>query len=180
MHRDSSARGLAGYRAGGVPLDRGQLRAAALALVRHAQSVGIVTGFCAVLPKRITAETDGPPGALFLAQVFRSLGIEVILIADRYAMPLLPCGCDLLSFDRGILAAFPFEDGEADSPHSVETDRWIDEFLSRGRGRNLSHLVAIERPGPSHTLESVMSQTRRGEAPVKRFLSQVPEHHRDV
>jgi D-glutamate cyclase len=188
VHRDAGARGLAGYRAGGAPLDRGQLRAAALNLAGHAQSVGIVTGFCAVLPNRVTAETDGPPGALFLTHVLRSLGIEVTLIADRYAMPLLQCGCDLLSFDRGILAEFPFEDGEADSPtrtrneppHCVKTDRWIDDFLSTGRGRNLSHLVAIERPGPSHTLESITSQTRRGETPAKRFLSEVPDADRDV
>jgi len=188
VHRDIGARGLAGYRAGGAGLDREQLRGAALNLAGHAQSVGIVTGFCAVLPNRVTAETDGPPGALFLAHVLRSLGIEVTLIADRYAMPLLQCGCDLMSFDHGMLAEFPFEDGEADSPtrtrneppHCVKTDRWIDDFLTSGRGRNLSHLVAIERPGPSHTIESVSSQARRGEPSLERLLAEVPEHDRDV
>lgn len=188
MHRDAGARGPADYRAGGVPLDRGQLRAAALDLARRASSVGIVTGFCAVVPKRVTAETDGPPGALFLAQVLQSLSIEVTLITDRYAMPLVECGCDRLHLDRTVLTEFPFEDGAADSaartcndaPHSVKTDRWIDEFLSHGRGRKLSHLVAIERPGPSHTLESLMSQTRSGKVPAERFQSQVPPLDRDV
>jgi hypothetical protein len=179
---------LACYQPGGHWLDRGQSRAAALELASNARAVGIVTGFCAAGPTRVTAETDGPPGALFLAQVLQSLAIEVTVITDCYAMPLVECGCDRLNLERAVVAEIPFEDGPADgpartrndAPHNVKTDRWIDEFLVHGRGRKLSHLVAIERPGPSHTLESLMSQTRSGNVPAERFQSQVPPRDRDV
>ncbi|MEX0678989.1 MAG: glutamate cyclase domain-containing protein [Pirellulales bacterium] len=188
IHRDAGARGLASYRKGGISLDRGQLRAAALDLAENSRSVAIVTGFCSVLSDRVTAETDGPPGALFLAQLLHSLGIEVTIITDRYALPLVESGCAQSGLDRKILVEFPFERGAADdpartrndAPKSVKIDHWVDEFLSHGRGRNLSHLVAIERPGPSHTLESVMAQPRDAAATLERFREEVPDDERDV
>jgi hypothetical protein len=173
MHRDDGRRGLAGYRPAGVWLDKGQLRAAALDVAGGARSVGIVTGFCAVVGKRVTAETDGPPGALFLAHVLESLSIEVTLITDRYALPLVACGCELLNLTRTVLTEFPFGDG-------ASVDRWVDEFLTHGRGRSFTHLIAIERPGPSHTLPSFSAQSRAALAPVERFLAEVPAHDRDV
>jgi hypothetical protein len=170
MHRDDGPRGLPSYRVHGECLDRGQLHAAALHLAQHARTVGIVTGFCAVVGDWVTAETDGPPGALFLAQVLQSLFVDVTIITDRYALPLVKCGRDLLNLDRITLAEFPLEVGAADS--------WISEFLARNR--TLTHLIAIERPGPSHTLESFSSQSRAAEAPVERFLAEVAGHDRDV
>jgi hypothetical protein len=172
IHLDPGGRGLASFRRGGAPLDQGHLRGAAIELARNARSVAIVTGFCAVLADRVTAETDGPPGALFLAHVLRSLGLEVTLVTDRFAMPLLECGRTLLGFDSSVLVEFPMEDDAV--------DRWVEEFFEEGRGRKLSHLVAVERPGPSHTAESLASQPRAGGAPVKRFLAEVPEQERDV
>jgi hypothetical protein len=144
-HRDLGHRGLAAYRVGGKFLDRGQLRAAALEAAHRARGVAIVTGFCAILPDRVTAETDGPPGALFLAQVLDSLGIEVTLITDSPALALLSCGRDLLKLTRSELVEFPFDDSAR-----TGTERWIDDFLARGRGASLTHLIAIERPAPSH------------------------------
>jgi hypothetical protein len=172
IHRDPGGRGLASFRKGGAPLDRGQLRAAAVDLARRAHSIGIVTGFCAVLPDRVTAETDGPPGALFLAAALRSLGVEVTLITDRYAMPVLECGLKLLALDRTVLVEYPMDE--------KVVDRWVEQFFAEGRGRPLSHLIAIERPGPSHTAESLASQTRAGRAPLERFFAEVPEADRDV
>ncbi len=66
MHRDPGGRGLAGYRRHGKPLDSDPMRAAALDLANRACKVAIVTGFCAIAGEHVTAETDGPPGALFL------------------------------------------------------------------------------------------------------------------
>jgi hypothetical protein len=63
---------------------------------------------------------------------------------------------------------------------SERADRWIDEFLSSPRGQSLSHVVAIERPGPSHTLESLAAQPRQGPPPVARFEALVPVEHRGV
>ena len=170
MHRDDGRRGLPSHRTKGDCLDRGQLPAAALHLAQHAHAVGIVTGFCAVLPDRVTAETDGPPGALFLAQVLQSLSVEVTIVTDRFALPLIESGRELLNLDRVALAEFPLEEGVADP--------WVDEFLVRNR--TLTHLIAIERPGPSHTLESFSKQSRSTPAPVERFLAEVPAHDRDA
>ncbi len=189
MHRDPAGRGLASFRQAQLPLDAGALRAAAVQLAQHARAVGLVTGFCAVVGQQVTAETDGPPGALFLARSLSALGVEVVVISDRYALPLLEAGCDLWGLDRRMLLEFPFEAGLPDAPVrasnapslNVESDRWVDAFLSRGPGQRLSHLIAIERPGPSHTRESVAAQaSRRVAPPVERFLAEVPAEHRDV
>lgn len=165
-HRDAGRRGLAAYRRDGAPLDRGQLRAAALDLAEHARDVAIVTGFPVIVGDRVRAETDGPPGALFLAQALESLAVDVTLVTDCHALGLLACGRDLMNLERTRLVEFPFGD-------DATTDRWVEEFLSRGRGKDVTHLIAIERPGPSHTLDTLRSQTRDSGAAVARFEAEV-------
>jgi hypothetical protein len=173
VHCDPAGRGLASFRRAGAPLDADQLRAAALHLARRASAVGIVTGFCAVVGHRVTAETDGPPGALFLARALAALNIDVVLISDRYGTPLLAEGCDLWKLDRNMVVEFPFAD-------AADTDRWIGQFFSTNPCQRLSHLVSIERPGPSHTLESLAAQPRATPPPTARFESEVPPKDRDV
>jgi len=172
IHCDPGGRGLASFRKHGDPLDRGQLRGAAIELAQNARRVAIVTGFCAVLADRVTAETDGPPGALFLAGVLDSLGVDVTLVTDRYAMPLVECGQQLLGLASDVLVEFPMDEGKVES--------WIEQFFEQGRRRPLSHLIAIERPGPSHTAESLASQSGADRAPLERLLADVPESDRDV
>jgi hypothetical protein len=110
VHCDPAARGLASFRLAAAPLDAGQLRAAAVHLARHASGVAIVTGFCALAHDRVTTETDGPPGALYFARALIALGVDALLITDRYALPLLEVGCYLWRLDRKILVEFPFEE----------------------------------------------------------------------
>ncbi len=43
----------------------------------------------------------------------------------------------------------------------------------------MSHLIAIERVGPSHTADSLAQQHRSGEIPLQRFIDQVPAKDRD-
>jgi hypothetical protein len=188
IHRDPGGRGLASYRVHGAPLDAGQLRQAATSLARSAGGVAIVTGFCVVLDDRVTAETDGPPGALFLAKALTSLGVEVALISDAYGVPLLEAGYDALGLPHGIVHRMPFEEGTCDVPakatnapgSSHATDAWIDEFLTSDIGRRLTHLIAIERCGPSHTLASLAAQDRAGPPPIALFEREVPPDHRDL
>jgi hypothetical protein len=120
----------------------------------------------------MTAETDGPPGALLLARALTALGIDVLLVSDRYGVPLLEAGCDHLGLARGNVHEMPIE------PHAVDdrlprSDRWCEEFFA-GPARGASHLVAIERPGPSHTPASLARQPRTGPVPVERFEREVP------
>src|SRR5207247_8475831 len=42
-----------------------------------------------------------------------------------------------------------------------------------------THFVALERVGPSHTVESMALQPGMAESAVYRFLAEVPEEHRD-
>ncbi len=188
VHCDPAGRGLASFRRAAAPLDAGQLRAAAVHLARHAHGVAIVTGFCARVNHRVTAETDGPPGALYLARALVALGVDVLLISDRYALPLIEVGCDLWQLDRKHLVEFPFETGAPSAvararngpPWDAKTDRWLDQFFASGPGRRLTHLIAIERAGPSHTLESFEEQPRAAAAPRERFLAEVPAEDRDL
>jgi hypothetical protein len=157
------------------------LRAAATSLVT-AKKVGIVTGFCIPDATPPAAETDGPPGALYLALALAELGIEPLVITDTFGVPLLEAGCDAGGLPREYVVPFPFEPlgaRERNAPHLSETtDRWIDEF-ERGAGAGLTHLVTIERCGPSHTLESLAAQGCDADA-IARFASAVPPEHRDA
>jgi hypothetical protein len=169
-HRDPGGRGLASFRRAGAALDAGELRAASLHLAEHAEAVAIVTGFCVAMPDRVTAETDGPPGALYLAQTLRALGVEVAIVTDRAAAPILAAGAELVGLGREAVHEFP----------TVEVDGWVSEFLAKPSGRPWTHLVSIERPGPSHTAASLAAQSRSGAPPLEQFLSSVPEANQNI
>jgi len=180
IRRDPLGRGVASR----LALD-GDLAAAATSLADSAEVVGIVTGFCILTDGGPVAETDGPPGALFLARALRSLGVEVLLLTDSLAMPALAAGCDYLGMPREILREIPFEPGTPedmarhsnDPPHNTATDRWVDGFLATEPGSRLTHLIATERAGPSHTPASVAANP---DAPdiIDAFLALVPaEEH---
>ena len=53
------------------------------------------------------------------------------------------------------------------------SDRWCDEFFA-GPARGATHLVAIERPGPSHTPDSLARARRSGPVPGEQFEREVP------
>jgi hypothetical protein len=183
VHRDPGCRGLAAYRTGGKPLDAGQLGLAAAHLVRHAKSALIATGFCAQTPSRIAAETDGPPGALYLGRALVALGVEVTFVADVVAAPLLRAGCELWHLDIPVLEYPSPNSGDANAnaeEASAAVDQWIADCFTRGPGSRWTHLIGIECPGPSHTLVSLQAQQRAIPPSVEQFMAQVPEADRDV
>ncbi|HTM55872.1 MAG TPA: glutamate cyclase domain-containing protein [Pirellulales bacterium] len=183
VHRDPGCRGLAAYQLDEKPLDAGQLGLAAAHLARHAKSVGIATGFCAQTHDRIAAETDGPPGALYLGRALVALGLEVTFVADRVAAPLLRTGCELWDLSTPVLE-FPTP-GPIDAQSTAQetpaaVDAWIKGCFATGPASRWTHLVAIECPGPSHTLASLQAQRRAGRPPVESFTAQVAEADRGV
>ncbi|MBI2824843.1 MAG: DUF4392 domain-containing protein [Planctomycetia bacterium] len=188
LRRDPTRRGLASYSGPDGALCEGHLAAAARDLADNGTAVAVVTGFCIVDATPPAAETDGPPSALFLARTLRSLGIETLLIGDRYGLPLLEVGCDRWGLPREMLREFPLVrpagGADADVPQATagdaSVDAWVREFLHSGVGTKLSHLIAIERVGPSHTLASLAAQKRTRPAPTADFCREVPEAHRDV
>jgi D-glutamate cyclase len=164
IHRDPGGRGLASFQHEGTFLDAGQLALGARSLAA-ARSVGIVTGFCVVDAEPPAAETDGPPGALFLARALLALGIEVTLVSDRFACPLLRAGCEAWNLPGEIVC----EVAPAD----------VDQLLN-DHGRTWTHLIAIERVGPNHTLASLLAQPRDHAPPAAQFEQEVPPAERDV
>jgi D-glutamate cyclase len=183
VHCDPGCRGLAAYRVDEKPLDAGQLEFAAAHLADHAKSVGIATGFCAQTPSGIAAETDGPPGALYLGRALVALGIEVTFVADRITATLLRTGCQLWDLVIPVLE-FPTpkqivaKANAQEAPAAV--DGWIHECFATGPASRWTHLIAIECPGPSHTLASLQAQQRATAPPVESFMAQVAEADRDV
>lgn len=188
IRRDPGRRGIAGFLHDGKPLCNGHLEAAARHLSQHAKAVAIVTGFPIVDGTSVAAETDGPPGALYLARALLALDIEVTLISDAYALPLLEAGCDLWQLPRSTIREFPFEEGDPTSAARVSyapqfnarSNGWIDAFLASPLGTRLTHVISIERPGPSHTVESLGSQPRAGDIPRDLFEREVPPEERNV
>ncbi len=171
-HRDPGGRGVVARQANAQFLDEGQLARAAHELALHGHAIGIVTGFTIADADPRAAETDGPPGALYLARVFHALGIEVRLLGDAFVTPLLVEGCRAVGLNAACVHELPI------APRA-DDHTWLDAATRMSQG-TCSHLLAIERVGPSHTLASLVAQARDSAAPVERFAAEVPIESRDV
>jgi hypothetical protein len=138
--------------------------AAACRSIASASEIAIATGFW--IPTASTpfgpgaAETDGPLGAMFLARALVPLGIKITFLTD----------CCLAALYEG--GATGFEVKVVDAGQSDSLARF-EEHLSR-----VSHLIALERVGPSHTLESLRAQGASNES-VDQFVREVPREHHD-
>jgi D-glutamate cyclase len=95
--------------------------------------IGIVTGFMIPGVEPPTGETDGPLGALFLDRAFAALNIPIVLITDRSAMAALSAGLTAQG-SRSVL---------------IEVTAKLDPAAVLGEAGPLTHLIAIERSGPS-------------------------------
>ncbi len=92
-------------------------------------SVFILTGFPIV--SRKLWETDGPLGAVVLAETLRLIGLKPLLITDNDCVEILRA----ISSDTSVLG-FPVNSKQA----KLEAEKLVAEF-------NPSMLIAIERPG---------------------------------
>jgi len=165
------------------------LSGAVTSLVEKGRKVAIVTGFYIPRGEPPATETDGPPGALILAEGLKYMGIEVSLISDQYSLPTLRAGLDILHLsEKEIpLVLFPVEhpapnhvsrmnNEEIESPFSL---RFCEDFFNQPSGKDLSHLIFIERVGPNHTLHSFLAQERKNEPPVGLFELMLPPQMRN-
>ncbi len=127
-------------------------------------SIAIVTGF--YIPQAEAYETDGPLGAHFLAEVLHHLGAKVTLMAEPECSAVLETALRLSGLeDHVALHDLP-------APTDVPQASWTANFWNIHR--NLTHLIAIERAGPSHTVASLAALPRNHAAPVGDFVRQVP------
>jgi hypothetical protein len=170
IRQDPRRRGVASYRREGQWLAAGMLERAARDLAQSEGAVAIVTGFCVADVDPPVAETDGPPGALYLARALSALGREVALVSDGSALGLLEIGCRLWQLNVEVV----------ELPLAGRGETKLDEWLASSLGKRLTHLIAIERVGPSHTLASLQGQPGNSPRAVERFVSEVPGQHRDA
>ncbi|MBL8849301.1 MAG: DUF4392 domain-containing protein [Planctomycetaceae bacterium] len=147
---DPARRGLLSN-AADTPLGLGELAAAARDLAGHGRDVAIVTGFAIPTTSGPLPETDGPPGAALLADICRQLGMRVRLVTDALAQNAVRIAARH--------AGLPVTDVEACPLDPAAAADWCTGFLDRSP--DLTHLIAIERPGPNHTAESIFAVAGR-------------------
>lgn len=144
---DAAGRGLAHGQPSLFSIRREDFACSARDLAAHpSPRLLILTGFpIALADPPGTSETDGPPGALFLAETAHRLGHQAVLAADGTALPALRVGLA----SRGLQRDIPVIDVSA-LPREPERQT---EALKRWQGE-FSHLISIERAGATHTLET--------------------------
>ncbi|NWF93913.1 MAG: DUF4392 domain-containing protein [Syntrophaceae bacterium] len=165
------------------------LAGAVLSLATRGRKVVIITGFFIPAGKPPAAETDGPPGALILAEGLKCLGMEVSLLSDEFTLPTLKAGLEILKISAKEipLICFPIEHTDQDplarmDPNEIESPislRFAEDFFDGPLGKDLTHLIYIERVGPNHTLHSFLAQERQGPPPLKDFETLLPPHARN-
>jgi len=157
----------------------GDLDAACRSIVETPNAtLAVVTGFFIPHAKPPAGETDGPLGAVFLARALFPLGIRVLIAADAFAVPALEAGiavCGLRKEIAVLTLPGPREAG------TLGPDAYRKRFLEQAGGMP-THLLALERVGPSHTLESLQRQLgpdgALGETYLD-FVDAVPDEHQN-
>ena len=124
--RDPGGRGLATHAQAGLLLPASQESLASERII-------IVTGFC--IRAAMAGETDGPPGALAIAEALTRLGKTVLLLTDDFSAPLLDAGA-AVSGTAVPVARINLPQADADAA----IDDLIENFSP-------THVLAIERPG---------------------------------
>jgi hypothetical protein len=111
----------------------------------------IVTGFLIPNASPVAAETDGPLGALFLARALSPCGVKVTIATDSFCQKAVEIGleeCELRS--QVPVVVLP--------PDAEMTPKSYWQTLGEAATK-ITHLIALERVGPSHTPESVLRQS---------------------
>ncbi len=143
---------------------RGNLHRAARHLAGEGHEVAIVTGFFVSRAERPAIETDGPCGAIALAWVLGRLGLRATLVTDPLGESVVRAGLRAADIaDASVdLVVFPFETDDPDDPDRASNElaasrrslRFAESFYRHGAGQRLTHLVSVERAGPSHRADA--------------------------
>jgi hypothetical protein len=176
IQHDVGKRGLAtDPNANLISASAGDFQAACRSLAETENAaVAIVTGFYIAHADPPAGETDGPLGAVFLARSLAPLGIRAALITDAFCRPALEAGLTDCGLNDSVpLLTLP----GPDAPWPAFLANTWQEFA--GTSFAPTHLIALERVGPSHTAESVEQQP--GSAPHARpqFEAEIGPEQRD-
>jgi len=168
IRRDPAGRGLISREAELGPLCAGHLAQASADLAASARHVAIVTGFFVPDSQPPAAETDGPPGAVVLAAALESIGVKTTVVTDIHCASAVRAAAISAGVSPSKICICP-----------QESDNWAQEFITSDANTRLTHLIAIERVGPSHDEESLSRQPRLGQPPRSQFVTAVPYEHRN-
>jgi len=125
--------------------------------------VALVTGFYVVRAE--SYETDGPLGTVFLAEMLHKLGASVTIISEAGCNAVHEVALRLSGLEDQIhLVDLP-------GPGRGGFEEWLQSFWIQHA--HLTHLISIERVGPSHTLQSLMAQYGDQPAPMATFTREV-------
>ncbi len=162
IRRDPARRGLLGSHA--ESLCRDHLSAAADHLARFGRRVWILTGFYVPGGNPPAAETDGPPGAAFLAAALRACDMDPVLLTDRWCLDAVRTAASSYQLATDAVIACPDE--------SDLISQWSSDLQHQHSASTLTHVISIERVGPAHRPET-WSDARLAD----RFQRDVPSEH---
>lgn len=164
VQQDAGDRGLAKLEDNLISRSKGDFENACESLAKGT-GVVIFTGFYIPTATPPAAETDGPPGALFIARTLASLGRKVAITCEKNCMAALDASIQHLGLsDKISLVVSPLE----------TCADYAQSFFSQLKERigDISHFVAIEKCGPSHLPPSVSEQN------IRSFLDSTEESSR--
>jgi hypothetical protein len=165
---------------------RGNLHWAARHIAEEGSAVAIVTGFYVASARRPTIETDGPCGSLALAWLLARLGYSVTLVTDPLGTPVIEAGLEAAQLnDRSVsLEIFPFEDDDPKAAGRASNDvennprslAYAESFFRSGAGEALTHLISVERAGPSYRFSQ---DDGTPNAQIREFTELCPTEHQN-
>jgi hypothetical protein len=147
---------------------------ACASIAGHPQAtLAVVTGFFIPMGQPPCGETDGPLGAVYLARALHPLGIRVVIATDSFCARAIQTGLNVSGLRKDVpLVVLPSPDASSNMDASDYR-----QFIQSRTGP-YTHLLAIERVGPSHTLDSVRNQ-EAAPAMIREFAATVPPDHHD-
>lgn len=158
-----------------VTATRGDLAAACRSLAETPNpAVAVVTGFFIPTGQPPAGETDGPLGAVFLARALVPLDIRVVLVSDSFCAAALEAGLGYAGLRKRVPLVILPNVAEAMALPPAEYCQRFHE-----RAGPLTHLIALERVGPSHTPESLQQQEGITTEAVNQFIREVPSQSYD-
>jgi hypothetical protein len=144
--------------------------------------VGIVTGFMIPSVDPPTGETDGPLGAIFLAQAFSKLRILTVLFSDDSAYNAIRSAVSILPDLTGTeYARLPSAEAVASQVPPLLRDikpKAYREATFRSLDP-LTHLIAIERIGVNHRPRTLRRQPASTLETIGDFIDRIPRLKRD-
>ncbi len=135
---DPVGRGLASWAEGGDLLD------AAVSLLSGSR-VAVATGF--YIPAAGVIETDGPPGAVVLADALVALGKTVVLVVEEHAAEILRSASDAAARMPSSIISLPAGDGDGSGAAGAPDAAGVPDRPPGLEDLGVSHIVAVERPG---------------------------------